>query len=422
MYTKNKDGKSEGKAARKAQPTKTQKSPVGKQGNGSRGAGEEIRVSKTYKLFIGGAFPRTESGRFYPINDGQGRFLANVCRGSRKDFRNAVVAARQAQSPWQDRSAYNKSQILYRLAEMLQQKKSLFVEEMCAMGLGEAVAQREFATSVDLLVYYAGWCDKYIQVFSAVNPVATSHFNFSLPEPTGVVGILAPENSPLAGMVQAFAPAIAGGNTAVVLASQTLPLSAVTFAEVIATSDVPPGVVNILTGFRNELLPHFATHMDVDGLAVWGGSEEDRKQADTDSAGNVKRVRHYTVDEEVVGVAGVGVPALALKAIEYVIIYPFNSASLGSSGPLTWLLTRGGNFPDTGGHGKVRAMERELVHIARLRIKISPRIRWNRRGSRTRSHKHEPALASRTRGRHRTQNPVRWGQVEGATSPRLWAA
>ncbi len=169
MYTQNDEPKTTKSA--KASKKKAEQSPP-----------SEIQVSKTYKLFIGGAFPRTESGRYFPINDDKGRFLANVCQGSRKDFRNSVVAARKAQTSWQDRSAYNKSQILYRLAEMLQHKKALFVNEMREMGLANGRAEAEFTTAVDLLVYYAGWCDKYIQVFSAVNPVASSHFNFSVPE------------------------------------------------------------------------------------------------------------------------------------------------------------------------------------------------------------------------------------------------
>lgn len=260
-------------------------------------APSELQVSKTYKLFIGGAFPRTESGRYFPINDDKGQFLANVCRGSRKDFRNAVVAARKAQTPWQDRSAYNKAQILYRLAEMLQQKKDLFVKEMREMGLAKGRSEVEFSTAVDLLVYYAGWCDKYIQVFSAVNPVASSHFNFSIPEPTGVVVAVSSDDSPLVGMVQAMAPTIAGGNTAVILASETYPLTAITFAEVIATSDVPAGVVNILTGRRAELIHHFATHMDVNALAVWDASEADARQIVNDAAENVKRVHFYKTKE-----------------------------------------------------------------------------------------------------------------------------
>ena len=278
MYTQNDEPKTaKTKSAKKPEQT----------------APNELQVSKTYKLFIGGAFPRTESGRYFPINDSQGRFLANVCRGSRKDFRNAVVAARKAQSGWQDRSAYNKSQILYRLAEMLQQKKDLFVKEMRDMGLAKNRAEVEFATAVDLLVYYAGWCDKYIQVFSAVNPVASSHFNFSVPEPTGVVVAVSSNDSPLTGIVQAIAPGIAGGNTVVALASEPYPLTAITFSEVIATSDVPAGVVNILTGKREELMHHFATHMDVNALVAWDVGKSEARKIGQDAAENVKRVHFY---------------------------------------------------------------------------------------------------------------------------------
>ena len=280
--------------------TKKNHSPKAAPSKGKRNADgglpPKIDVLKTYKLFIGGAFPRTESGRYYPIHNPEGKFLANVCLGSRKDFRNAVVAARGAQSAWQDRTAYNKSQILYRLAEMLGAKSALFIDEMQSMGMEKREAEREFQTAVDLLVYYAGWCDKFVQVFSAVNPVASSHFNFSLPEPMGVVGALAPESHPLLGLVQAVAPTIAGGNTVVALASESMPLTALTFAEVVATSDVPAGVVNLLTGSRGELLKHFASHMDVDALAVWNADENDRKTIVEEGAENLKRIAFHTTE------------------------------------------------------------------------------------------------------------------------------
>lgn len=252
-----------------------------------------IDVSKTYKIFIGGAFPRTESGRYFDVKDKDGKFLANMCLSSRKDFRNAVVAARKAQEGWQDRSAYNRSQIVYRIAEMLQQKRSVFLDEMQAMGHSASRAQKEFSDAIDLLVYYAGWCDKYPQVYGAVNPVASSHFNFSVPEPTGVVAVMAENGSALKGVIKAVIPAVCGGNTAVVLASENFPLCAVSFAEVIATSDVPAGVINILTGKRSELQHHFASHMDVNALVVWDASASVRMELGQHAAENVKRTFFY---------------------------------------------------------------------------------------------------------------------------------
>ncbi len=253
----------------------------------------EIPVNKTYKIFINGAFPRTESGRYTELKDGKGDFLANVCLSSRKDFRNAVVAARAAHQSWQYRNAYNKSQIVYRIAEMLQQKESLFVTEMEQMGYTSLQATKEFNQSVDFLVYYAGWCDKYIQVFSAVNPVASSHFNFSLPEPTGVVAALAENKTALLGFLKAVVPAICGGNTVVALASETYPLCAVSLAEVLATSDVPPGIINILTGKRAELQSHFASHMDVNAFIAWDISEKDQVDLVKVASENVKRTYFY---------------------------------------------------------------------------------------------------------------------------------
>lgn len=285
MYTQDESTKSKAKKSEKSENGTDTRPP------------EALAVSKTYKMFIGGAFPRTESGRYFAVHNPDGRFVANACLGSRKDFRNAVVAARKAQSAWQDRSAYNKSQILYRLAEMLQPKKELFVSEMREMGLTKNAAEREFSKAVDLLVYYAGWCDKYVQVFSAVNPVASSHFNFSIPEPMGVAAIVAPDDSPLLGVVHALAPVIAGGNTAVILASETYPLTSITFSEVVATSDVPAGVVNILTGRRAELLHHFSSHMDVNALVMWGATSGDALQIGGDAAENLKRTRFYDSGE-----------------------------------------------------------------------------------------------------------------------------
>jgi acyl-CoA reductase-like NAD-dependent aldehyde dehydrogenase len=252
-----------------------------------------LAVNKTYKIFIGGAFPRTESGRYTEVRTPSGNFVANVCLSSRKDFRNAVVAARGAQESWQDRSAYNRSQIVYRIAEMLQQREALFTDEMLSMGYTRAVAKREFDASVDLLVHYAGWCDKYMPVYSSVNPVASSHFNFSVPEPTGVVAALARQNSALLSVVEACIPAICGGNTVIILASEQYPLCAVTFAEVLATSDLPGGVINVLTGKRAELQSHFASHMDVNALIAWDVNTENQIAICQKASENVKRTHFY---------------------------------------------------------------------------------------------------------------------------------
>lgn len=225
-----------------------------------------IDVLKTYKLFINGQFPRTESGRYYPVQNKQGQLLANACRASRKDFRNAVVAARTAQAGWASKSALLKSQILYRLAEMLEGRKEQIIEELLLQNVSQKKAEAEVLTAIDRIIYFAGWADKFIQIYSTVNPVASSHFNFSLPEPTGVVSIIAPEEPSFLGLISVIVPVVVSGNTCIVLASDSYPLNAITFAEIIATSDLPAGVINILTGFENELLPHFANHMDVNAI------------------------------------------------------------------------------------------------------------------------------------------------------------
>jgi acyl-CoA reductase-like NAD-dependent aldehyde dehydrogenase len=252
-----------------------------------------LPVLKTYKIFIGGKFPRSESGRYYVLKSPTGAAVANICRGSRKDFRDAVVAARSAQSGWSNRSAYNRGQILYRIAEMLEGRTAQFISELELTGLATSVARSEVAKSIDRILYYAGWCDKYQQVFSSVNPVASSHFNFSVLEPTGVVSILAPEDSPLLGLVSVIAPVIAGGNTCVTLASYSKPLAAVTFTEVLETSDLPGGVVNLITGQRAELIDHFASHMDVNACVYCGSDPEELKVVRTKAALNVKRVITY---------------------------------------------------------------------------------------------------------------------------------
>lgn len=246
-------------------------------------------VLKTYKIYIGGKFPRTESGRYYSPKNGKDS-LGNICLSSRKDFRNAVVAARSAFAGWSGATAYNRNQILYRIAEMLEGRKSQFVEELMQQGSTKAGAEKEVFASIDRLIYYAGWCDKYTQIFSAVNPVASEHFNFTAPEPTGVVAIVADENTSLIGLVSAIAPVIASGNTSVVLASENKPLCAVTFAEVINSSDVPGGVINILTGNTKELLSHMASHMDVNALLYCRNNQKEIVALQKEAVENLKRV------------------------------------------------------------------------------------------------------------------------------------
>jgi acyl-CoA reductase-like NAD-dependent aldehyde dehydrogenase len=249
-----------------------------------------VPVAKTYKIYIDGKFPRTESGRYFTLEGGKGRVIANVCRGSRKDFRNATVAARKAQAGWAGNNAYLRGQILYRIAEMLEGRREQFIAELKLQGVTQRAAQQEVDTSIDRLIYFAGWADKYQQVFSAVNPVASSHFNFSVLEPTGVVSIIAPDESGLLGLVSNVAPTIVGGNSCVVLASESMPLSAVSFAEVLHASDVPAGVVNIITGLRSELTEHFASHMDVNAIVFCDGARKTAKTVQELAADNIKRV------------------------------------------------------------------------------------------------------------------------------------
>jgi acyl-CoA reductase-like NAD-dependent aldehyde dehydrogenase len=260
----------------------------------SRAARSRLPVKKTYKLYVGGAFPRSESGRYDPAVAPGGGILANVCRASRKDVRDAVVAARAAQPGWAARSAYNRAQILYRMAEMLEGRAPQFEAELESMGAPAVDAGAEVAAAVDRLVYYAGWCDKVQQIFSSVNPVASSHFVFSMLEPMGVVTILAPEESPLLGLVSVVAPVIAGGNTCVAVASRSKPLAAITLAEVMHASDLPGGVVNLLTGRRDELRETLASHMDVDAILVSagdGGGVDDAAEIERQAVHNLKRVR-----------------------------------------------------------------------------------------------------------------------------------
>jgi acyl-CoA reductase-like NAD-dependent aldehyde dehydrogenase len=248
---------------------------------------ERLSVQKTYKLFVGGAFPRSESGRSYQVTDADGRFVANAALASRKDVRDAVTAARKAQPGWAGRTAYNRGQILYRVAEMLEGRREQFVAEV-TRSEGGAGAGEQVDAAIDRWVWYAGWADKIAQVDGAANPVAGPYFNFSVPEPTGVVAVLAPQGSSLLGLVSVLAPVIVSGNTAVVVASEDRPLPSITLTEVLATSDLPAGVVNILTGRTEELAPVLAGHMDVNGIDLCGaGPGPDLERA---AAGNLKRV------------------------------------------------------------------------------------------------------------------------------------
>ncbi len=251
-----------------------------------------LEVLKTYKLYIGGQFPRTESGRYYRPTNNDGQGLANVCLSSRKDVRNAVQAARKAFGGWSERSAFNRGQILYRIAEMLEGRKAQFIDELILQGLSASDAEDEVTLSIDRIVYYAGWCDKYQALLSTVNPVASSHFNFSISEPVGVVGIIAPPKDSLIGVVSLVIPIICGGNTCVYVASENMPLCAVTLAEVIHASDVPGGVVNVLTGSLKELTEPLATHMDVNAIVDSNDDDSIWHQIQKAACLNVKRVYH----------------------------------------------------------------------------------------------------------------------------------
>jgi len=266
---------------------------IGENGLEKKTSSGRLEVLKTYKIYIGGQFPRTESGRYYVPTNASGKKLANICLSSRKDFRDAVVAARSAVSSWSNRAAFNRSQILYRMAEMLEGRKSQFIDELILQDSSKKTAEKEVNLTIDRLIYYAGWCDKYQQLFSAVNPVASSHFNFSVPEPTGVVSIIAPQQYSLLGLVSAIAPVIAGGNTCVVLASESKPLCSVTFAEVLNTSDLPGGVVNILTGNPAELSSWFVDHMDVNATIYCENDSSIQKMIREKSAMNLKRIFFY---------------------------------------------------------------------------------------------------------------------------------
>lgn len=257
----------------------------------SRDPQHRVDVRKTYKLYIGGAFPRSESGRSYEVTDRKGHFLANAAMGSRKDARDAVGAARKAFPGWSAATAYNRGQVLYRVAELLEGRREQFVAEVTA---GEGVtAKRADAlvdASIDRWVWYAGWSDKVATIHGSANPVAGPYFDFSVPEPTGVVAVLAPQQSSLLGLVSVLAPAVVTGNTVVVLASEQAPLPAVTLSEVLATSDVPGGVVNVITGRTAEVAPWLASHMDVNAIDLTGAPEGTAVDLEVAAADNLKRV------------------------------------------------------------------------------------------------------------------------------------
>ena len=259
---------------------------------------DRLAVRKTYKLYVNGAFPRSESGRTYEVTDTRGHFLANAARASRKDARDAVVAARAAFPKWSGMTAYNRGQVLYRVAEVMEGRHVQFCEEVAAgEGLSASKARAAVDAAVDRWVWYAGWTDKLAAVVGGANPVAGPYFDFSMPEPTGVVAVLAPQQSSLLGLVSVLAPVLAGGNTAVVVTSKERPLPAVTLAEVLATSDVPGGTVNLLTGDAEELGTWLAEHADVDAIDLTGAPAGRAMELEREAAGTVKRVVRPTAAE-----------------------------------------------------------------------------------------------------------------------------
>lgn len=259
-----------------------------------------LDVRKTYKLYVGGAFPRSESGRSYEVLDSKGRFLANAAYASRKDARDAVVAARKAFGGWSGKTAYNRGQVLYRVAEVMESRRAQFAEDVQrAEGGTRRQAEAQVDAAVDRFVWYAGWADKISQVVGGTNPVAAPYFNFSVPEPTGVVAVLAPQDSSLLGLISVVAPVITTGNTCVVAASADRPLPAVTFGEVLATSDVPGGVVNLLTGAITDTAPTLASHMDVNAIDLTGvlGDDDLATELEIAAAENLKRVRRPAAED-----------------------------------------------------------------------------------------------------------------------------
>ena len=257
-----------------------------------------LPVAKTYKLFIDGAFPRSESGRTFPVHGPDGTLLANAARASRKDLRDAVRTARAAQDGWAARTAYNRGQVLYRVAEMLEGRRAELATLLSDTGLPIEAAEGEVEASIDRWVWYAGWSDKVHHVLGTVNPVAGPYFNFTVPEPTGVVGLVASGRPTLLGLVSRLAPAIVGGNAVVVVTGGDASLVAVTLGEVLATSDVPAGVVNVLTGERAELLPWLISHLDVNAVDLTGADDDIEAEVVAGAAANVKRVVFGDVEEE----------------------------------------------------------------------------------------------------------------------------
>jgi acyl-CoA reductase-like NAD-dependent aldehyde dehydrogenase len=259
---------------------------------------DRLAVRKTYKLYLGGAFPRSESGRTYEVTDARGHFLANAAQASRKDARDAVVAARGAFATWSGGTAYNRGQVLYRVAEVMEGRATQFAEEVAAgEGLSAGKARAAVDAAIDRWVWYAGWTDKLAGVLGSSNPVAGPYFGFSVPEPTGVVAVLAPQRSSLLGLVSVVAPVLAAGNTAVVVSSLERPLPAITLGEVLATSDVPGGVVNLLTGDAAELGPWLAEHADVDGIDLAGAPAPRAMELERSAAGTIKRVLRAPAEE-----------------------------------------------------------------------------------------------------------------------------
>jgi len=253
---------------------------------------DRLSVLKTYKLYLGGAYPRTESGRTMPIHDAKDKLVAHFCLASRKDFRNAVGAARKAQTSWASKTSYLRGQILYRMAEMLEGRAEEFCHALMVGGHTAKQAQQELEAAVDRLVAFAGWADKYSQILGCHNPVAAPYYNFSIPEPSGVCVAVAPDESPLLGLVSLLAPLLCVGNAVVALGSQKAPLATALFGEVCGVSDVPAGVVNLLTGDRSELLPEFAAHRDVDAILTANLRPAERRILDLGTADNMKRVHH----------------------------------------------------------------------------------------------------------------------------------
>jgi len=270
---------------------------------------KRLPVTKTPKVYIGGAFVRSESARTFKVNGADGTFFGNIPQCTRKDLRNAVEAAAKAGPGWAKRSPYNRAQILYRLAEMLEARNAELVASLIQFGAREADASRGMAVAVDRMIHYAGWADKYEQLIGSVNPVASSHFNFTVTEPMGVVGIIAPDNPPLLGLLSMVAPVIACGNTVVALASERIPYPSILLGEMLATSDLPGGVVNILTGFRKELVPTFATHAHLRAIYAVANDEE-RKVLRLGAAASVKRVRFVDGAQNWTGEAAQGLGAI----------------------------------------------------------------------------------------------------------------